>query len=88
MDKPASHHVINRLIPPLAVWAVGKLLEAPNVKSALQEVDSRAYIKKRDMSRSVKRATKNAADNAGWLAAGVAAIAVGIGLMAKATRKK
>jgi hypothetical protein len=88
MEKPKSHHVINRLIPPLTVWAVGKLLEAKPVRGALQEADARAYIKKRDVARSVRRAGKNASDNAGWLAAGVAAIAVGIGLMAKATRKK
>jgi hypothetical protein len=88
MDKPKSHHVIKRLIPPLTVWAVGKLLETKEVRGALQDVDSRAYVKKRHVAKSVRRASKNAADNAGWLAAGVAAIAVGIGLMAKATRKK
>ena len=88
IERPKSHHVINRLIPPLAVWAVGKILETPSVKGALQDVDSGAFFKSRKVKRSVRRAGKNAMDNAGWLAAGVAAIAVGIGLMTKATRKK
>jgi len=81
-----THTVIKRLIPPLAVWAVGRLLEKPQVKGALQEVDSRAYIQKRNVMRSVRRAGRNAASNPAWLAAGAFAIVVGIGLMAKATR--
>ena len=37
---------------------------------------------------SVRRMRKNAASNRAWLAAGAAAIVVGIGFMAKATRGK
>jgi len=67
---------------------IGKLLETPRVKGALQEVDSRASVSKRTAMRSVRRAGKNAASNPVWLAAGAVAIAVGIGLMVKATRGK
>ena len=88
MKQSGSHQAIKRLIPPLAAWVLGKLLEAPRVKGALQEVDSRAFIGKRTAIRTVRRAGRNAASNPAWLAAGVAAIAVGIGLMAKATRGK
>jgi hypothetical protein len=78
--KPNSHQMLKRLIPPLAVWAVGKMLETHDVKGALQKVDAETH-------KSIRRARRNAADNAGWLVAGIAAIAVGIGLVAKSTRK-
>ncbi len=86
MERTRSHQVIKRVIPLLAIWAVSRVLETPNVRGALQEVDSRAYIQKRRVMRSVKRAGRNAASNPAWLAAGAAAIAVGIGIIAKATR--
>jgi hypothetical protein len=88
MEKTKSHQLIKRLIPPIAVWAVSKALETPKAKAALQEIDSRAYVGKRNAARSVRRAGKNAASNPAWLAAGAAAIMVGIGLMAKAARGK
>jgi hypothetical protein len=88
MDNTKSHRVIKWLIPPLAIWAVSKALEAPAAKGALREIDSRAYIQKRKTVRSMKRVGKNAASNPAWVAAGAAAIAVGIGLMAKAARGK
>jgi len=83
-----SHQVIKRLIPVVAVWAVGKILETDRAKGALQEVDARAYVKKRNAARAMRRAGRNAVSNPAWLAAGAAAIAVGIGLMAKAVRPK
>lgn len=86
--KSTTHTLIKRLIPPLAVWAVGKVLETPKVQGALEEVDSRAYVKKRSAARTVRKAGKNVASNPAWFAAGLAAIAVGIGLMAKAAREK
>jgi hypothetical protein len=88
MNKTGKHHWIQRLIAPLAVWAIGKVLTTPKAQGALKELDSRTYIQKRNAIRSVKRAGRNAASKPAWLAAGAAAIAVGIGLMAKATRGK
>jgi hypothetical protein len=88
MDKSSSYRVINRLIPALALWGVGKALETSKVKGALQEVDSHAYIQKRKAIRSLRRVGRNALSNRAWLAAGAAAIVVGIGLMAKASRGK
>jgi hypothetical protein len=86
MKTPSTHEVIKRLVPPLAVWAVGKLLETPRARAALQEVDSRAYVQKRNAMRTVRRASRNAAANRAWFLAGAAAVAIGIGLMAKAVR--
>ena len=88
MERSSTHHLIKRLIPPLAVWALGRALETPKVRRALHNVDSRTYLTKRNAMRSVRRAGRNAASNPAWLAAGAAAIAVGIGLMAKAARGK
>ncbi|HEY8131515.1 MAG TPA: hypothetical protein VII12_06450 [Thermoanaerobaculia bacterium] len=88
MNTTGKHHWIQRLIAPLAVWAIGRALTTPKAQSALKELDSRTYVQKRKAIRSFKRAGRNAASRPAWLAAGAAAIAVGIGLMAKATRGK
>lgn len=88
MDKATTEKFIKRLIPLLAIWGVTKILETPTVKGALQEVDSHTFLKQRKALRSVKRAGRNAISNPAWLAAGAAAIAVGIGLMAKAAARR
>jgi len=91
MDKPTSsksHHLIKRMIAPFAVWAVTKILETPTVKEKLQEVDAQTFKKKRDAKRALRRAGRNASKNRRWLAAGAAAVAVGLGMMAKSTRPK
>ena len=78
--KPRSHDVIERMIPPLAVWVVGKVLEAPRVQRALHKVDRKLEAKTRSAER---RATHHRA----WLAAGAAAFVVGIGCMARAAKR-
>ena len=87
MKQSGSHQAIKRLTPLVAAWVVGKLLEEPRVRGALQEVDSRAYVQKRNAARAVRRASRNAASKPAWLIAGAGAIAIGIALVAKATRK-
>ncbi len=79
--------MIKRLVPPLALWIATKLLEAPKVRGALDEVDSYSYIGKRKAARAVKQAGKNAVANSTWLIASAAAFALGIGLMVKAGTK-
>jgi len=88
MEESKSRQVIMRLIPAVAIWAVTQALETEKAKGALQEVDAHALIRKRKALRSVKRAGRNAISNPAWLAAGAAAIAVGIGLVARAARGK
>ena len=88
MKGNTTHTVIKRLIPPLAVWAIGKVLVTPKMQGALEEVDSRAYVQKRNAARAVRKAGKNVASQPAWFVAGLAAVAIGIGLMAKATRGK
>ena len=78
--KPRSHDVLERMIPPLAVWAVGKMLGVPKVQRALQKVDKKLYAEKRT-------AGKRAKNNGAWLAAGAAAFLLGIGFMARAAKR-
>ncbi|HEY6843757.1 MAG TPA: hypothetical protein VI391_06275 [Thermoanaerobaculia bacterium] len=81
MKKSPTHQLLNQIIPPLAAWAIGKLVQAPKVRETVQDID-------RNAMRSMKRVKKNAASNKAWLAAGVGAIGIGVVLMAKATRGK
>ena len=83
--KSPTRTAMMRLVPPLAVWAIGRLFEIPSVKGNVMVVDGLANKQKYDLSRSLKRAAKNAKSNIPWLAAGAAAIVVGVGLMAKAS---
>ena len=86
--KATSRKVIARIVPLVAMWGLNRFLDTPKMKSALAEVDSRTFVNKRKAARSMRRAGKNAASNPAWLAAGAAAIAVGLGLMVKASRGK
>ena len=85
--KSPTHETLTRLIPPLTLWAIGKILDMPSVKGSVMELDGRAYKRRHDAARSIKRSVKNARSNSSWLAAGAAAIVVGVGLMTRATRK-
>jgi hypothetical protein len=87
MDNPKSHHVVKRLVTPVALWALTKVLETRRVRKSLQKLDSRTYIAKRNAKRELRRRARRARKNGGWLAAGAAALAVGLGLIAKAAKK-
>jgi uncharacterized membrane protein YecN with MAPEG domain len=45
--KLRSQYVLERMVPPLAVWAVGKVLDTPRVQHALHKVDRKIYPKHR-----------------------------------------
>ena len=77
--KP-THALVKRLVPAVAVWAIGKALDSRRVKKRLQKVDE-SFYKKRVV------AMHNARSNVPWLAAGAAACAIGIGMIAKATKR-
>src|SRR5256885_1714277 len=57
--------MLKRIVAPLAVWAVTKVLETPRVKGAVARVDRKLYKKRRKVAR-------NAMKNRVWLAAGKA----------------
>jgi len=77
--KP-THALVKRLVPAVAVWAIGKALDSQPVRKRLAKVDEKVY-KKRVI------ATHNARQNSHWLAAGAAACAIGLGMIAKATKR-
>ena len=77
--KPRSQEMLERMIPPLAVWAVGKMLGVPRVQHTLRKVDKKFYA-------NTRRAERHAVKNGAWLAAGAAAMVIGIGLMARAAK--
>ena len=77
-----------RLITPLTVWAVTKILETPAVKEHLEDVEARTHRSKRRAAKSLRRAGRNAAKHRAWLAVGAAAVALGIGMITKAAQTK
>jgi hypothetical protein len=81
MERPKSHHLVMRMITPLAVWAVTKMLDQPKVKSRLQDVDDRTHG-------ALRRVRRNAGKNRAWLAGGAAAVAIGLGMITRASRPK
>ena len=81
MERLKSHHLVMRMITPLAIWAVTKVLDTPRVKGKLQDVDARTYV-------ALRRIRRNAVKNRIWLAGGAAAVAVGLGMITKAARPK
>ena len=83
-----KNQIAKSILVPLAGWAVAKVLDMPPLKGASEEADSYAHIGQIRAARALRRAGRNASRNRAWLAAGAAAIAVGLGLMAKATRPK
>lgn len=68
------------MVPALAVWAVGQVLESPRVKARLAIIDDRLFLARH-------KAVRKAEHHRGWLAAGAGAVAIGIGIMAAAAKK-
>ena len=86
--KSPTHRALVGLIPPLTVWAIGRIIEMPSVKGSVMELDGYAYKRKHEAVRLLKRGVSNARSNAAWLAVGAVVIVIGIALMATATRDK
>jgi hypothetical protein len=86
--KSPTRTTMTRLIPPLTIWAIGRILDLPSVKGTVMQLDGETYKRRHDAARSLKKGLKNARSNASWVAAGAAAMAIGIGLVAKAAASK
>ncbi|HVR40376.1 MAG TPA: hypothetical protein VMU84_14870 [Thermoanaerobaculia bacterium] len=86
--KPKSSRadIVKRVVTPAALWVVNKALDQPRVKKQTAGLQSRVDAAKKKALRSIQRAARNAASNPAWLAASAAAFALGIGLIAKASR--
>jgi hypothetical protein len=85
-DKKTT--VVGRVVPAIAMWGIARLLAMPKVIKASQKLDRKADKKKDRMMRSIRKAGDNARGNPGWLAAGAAAFALGVGLFARAAKGK
>lgn len=87
--RPHSSEILRRVAPPLAIWAITKILGSEPVARAVERVDRRIEQKKRSAERSLARVRRNAIANPVMLTAGMIAIVAGIGLIVKAasTRK-
>ena len=86
--KSPTRTTMTRLIPPLTIWAIGRILDLPSVKGSVMQLDGETYKRRHDAVRTFKKGLKNARSNASWVAAGAAAMAIGIGLVAKAAASK
>jgi hypothetical protein len=86
--KSPTRTTMTRLIPPLAVWAIGRILDLPSVKGSVLQLDGETYKRRHDIVHSFKKGLRNARSIASWAAAGAAAMAIGIGLVAKAAASK
>ncbi|HEX7676844.1 MAG TPA: hypothetical protein VF713_01885 [Thermoanaerobaculia bacterium] len=86
--KSPTRAAVMWLVPTLTVWAIGRILEMPSLKGRVMEIDGRANKQKYDLERSLKRGIRNAKSHIPLVAAGVAAIVVGVGLMAVSARER
>lgn len=80
MNPTKTHALVKRLVPAVAVWAIGKALDTPRVKKRLQKVDER--INERRVI-----AASNARGHKAWLAAGTAVCAIGLGMIVRAAKR-
>lgn len=86
-EKSPTRVALVSLIPPLAVWAIRKVLEMPAVKGSVMELDAKAFKRRHEVERMLRRGARNAKSNRAWIVAGTVAIVVGIGLIARATAR-
>lgn len=88
MEQFNTSTFIKRLIPAVVVWAVGQVLENPRIRKKAERIDKNVHRKRRDAVVSMRVAGRNAKRHPGWLAAGAAAMLIGVGLIARSTRPK
>ena len=71
-------------MPPLAIWAITRLLESQRVADSVDRADRRIESRKKRAGKAFGRARRNARSNPLLLTAGMVAIVAGIGLVIKA----
>jgi hypothetical protein len=88
MEQPTRHSISNRVFPAVAVWAINKILSRPTIKERTRQFDALAHKKRTKVVKSLSKVGKNALKNPTWLAAGVTAVALGVGMITKAAVSK
>lgn len=79
--KTNKVNVLDRVVPAVVLWAVGKAMATPKMQELSKKADGR-------FNRATRAAGRNLKSNRGWVAAGVAAVAAGVGLIAAGTFKR
>lgn len=78
---------VRSIVGPAAVWMVNQLLNQPRVRHVRKAIDDAVLAKAQRAAGAVLRRSRNSMKNPGYLAAGLASVAIGIGLIARSTRK-
>jgi hypothetical protein len=87
MESLRTEVIVRRLIAPLTIFALTKLLETRRVQKAMSHVDARAYAAKKLATNAMRRRVRNATASPAVLIAGAAALALGVGLMARSLKR-
>lgn len=85
-DTPTQRAVLY-VVGPAAAWLVTQLMNRPKARETRKRIDDAVIEQGEKAMKAVRRRSKNAAKNLGYLAAGLATMAIGIGLITRATRK-
>jgi hypothetical protein len=87
METLRTEVIVRRLIAPLTIFTLTKLLDTRRVQKALEKVDSRAFIAQRHATDAVRKRVGNATRNPAILVAGAAAFILGIGLLTRSMKR-
>jgi hypothetical protein len=82
-----TQQAVRQIVGPAAVWAVNQLLNRPKVRRARRLIDDAALDQAQRAAGAIVRRSRNSMKNPGYLAAGLASMALGISLIARSTRK-
>jgi hypothetical protein len=78
---------VRSIVGPAAIWMVNQLLNQPRARHVRKAIDDAVLAKAQRAAGVVLRRSRNSMRNPGYLAAGLASVAIGISLIARSTRK-
>lgn len=87
MEASRREVYVQRIVAPLAVYAVDKLLDLPRVREVVERFEGEAEEKADHAKRVVKRRARNVSRRPVWFAAGATLTVAGIAVMIVAARR-
>ena len=87
MDASRREVYVQRIIAPLAVYAVDKLLDLPRIREVVERFEGETEERAEDAKRAVKRRVRNVSRRPVWFAAGATLTVAGIAVMIAAARR-
>jgi hypothetical protein len=88
VQKPVkSGQFVRRIVTAAAVLAVAKTLDIPSVAKVTKKVDKSIGSRAAKAGTSLQHAKRNARQHVGLVLAGVAAMALAVGLLGRASTK-